>query len=84
MAKKKFYAVRKGYKTGVFLTWTECSKQISGYKGILGGEGIWYSAILAEGTCMIVAIVLFKTKIKAVYNDMKSPKSKKEKLNECY
>ena len=33
MAKKKFYAVRKGYKTGVFLTWTECSKQISGYKG---------------------------------------------------
>ena len=33
MAKKKFYAVRKGYKTGVFLTGTECSKQISGFKG---------------------------------------------------
>lgn len=51
---------------------------------ILGGEGIWYSAILAEGTCMITAIVLYKTKIKAVYKDMKSPKVKKEKLNECY
>ncbi len=33
MAKKKFYAVRKGFKTGIFNTWTECSKQISGFKG---------------------------------------------------
>lgn len=33
MAKKKFYAVRKGFKTGIFSTWTECSKQISGFKG---------------------------------------------------
>ena len=51
---------------------------------ILGGEGIWYSAILAEGTCMIIAIVLYKTKIKAVYKEMRLPKAKKENLNECY
>ncbi|WP_167959329.1 ribonuclease H1 domain-containing protein [Anaerosporobacter faecicola] len=29
----KFYAVRKGRKTGVFLTWAECQKQISGFSG---------------------------------------------------
>lgn len=24
--KKKFYAVKKGYQTGIFLTWAECPK----------------------------------------------------------
>ena len=33
MAKKKFYAVRKGYKTGIFETWDECKAQVNGYKG---------------------------------------------------
>ena len=30
---KKFYAVRAGRKTGVFLTWDECKKQVMGFPG---------------------------------------------------
>ena len=30
---KKVYAVRKGRQTGLFDTWAECQKQISGYSG---------------------------------------------------
>lgn len=30
---KKYYAVRKGRKTGVFLTWAECQKQVTGVSG---------------------------------------------------
>ena len=33
MAKKKFYAVRRGYKTGIFETWAECQKATSGFSG---------------------------------------------------
>ena len=33
MAKKKIYAVRKGHKTGLFATWAECQKAVSGYSG---------------------------------------------------
>lgn len=29
----KFYAVRKGYKVGIFETWEECEKSIKGFKG---------------------------------------------------
>ena len=29
----KFYAVRVGRKTGIFKTWVECDKQVTGYKG---------------------------------------------------
>ncbi len=50
---------------------------------ILGGEGIWYSAILSEGVCMIIAILLFKTKIRTVYEGMKELKDKKEFLKTC-
>ena len=35
MAKKKFYAVRQGRKTGMFLTWDECKKQVMGYSGAI-------------------------------------------------
>lgn len=31
--KKKYYAIRKGRKTGIFTTWNECKESISGYKG---------------------------------------------------
>ena len=30
---KKYYAVRSGRKTGVFLTWAECQKQVTGFSG---------------------------------------------------
>jgi len=30
---KKYYAVRKGRKTGIFTSWAECEKQIKGYSG---------------------------------------------------
>lgn len=29
----KFYAVRKGKKTGIFMTWDECKSYVSGYSG---------------------------------------------------
>ncbi len=31
--KQKFYGVRSGRKSGVFLTWEECKKQVAGFKG---------------------------------------------------
>ena len=31
----KFYAVKKGRKTGVFLTWAECEQQVRGFKGAI-------------------------------------------------
>ena len=33
MAKKKFYVVWKGNKTGIFNSWEECKKAVAGYKG---------------------------------------------------
>ncbi|MDE6055419.1 MAG: ribonuclease H family protein [Lachnospiraceae bacterium] len=33
MAKKKIYAVKKGKKTGIFLTWEECKAAVDGYSG---------------------------------------------------
>ena len=30
---KKYYAVRAGRKTGVFMTWAECQKQVTGFSG---------------------------------------------------
>ena len=35
MAKEKFYAVQKGTKPGVYLTWAECEAQVRGFKGAL-------------------------------------------------
>lgn len=31
--KKKFYAVRKGHKTGIFHSWDQCKEQVHGFKG---------------------------------------------------
>lgn len=31
MAKKKYYAVARGYKTGIFMSWEECSKSVNGF-----------------------------------------------------
>lgn len=33
MAKKKYYAVAKGVKTGIFNSWEECEQYVRGYKG---------------------------------------------------
>lgn len=33
MAGKKIYAVRKGRETGLFTTWAECQRQVTGYSG---------------------------------------------------
>ncbi len=30
---KKFYAVKNGRKTGIFTTWAECQRQVTGFKG---------------------------------------------------
>ena len=29
----KFYAVKKGLKTGIFRTWAECKESVDGYSG---------------------------------------------------
>ena len=31
----KYYAVKKGRKAGVYLTWPECQEQVIGYKGAI-------------------------------------------------
>lgn len=31
----KFYAVKKGRQTGIFLTWSECEQQVKGFKGAI-------------------------------------------------
>ena len=33
MAKTKFYAVRSGRETGIFESWEECQKQVTGFSG---------------------------------------------------
>ena len=33
LSKKKFYAVRKGKKVGVYYTWDECKEQVNGFSG---------------------------------------------------
>ncbi len=33
MAKKKYYAVKKGKSTGIFQTWEECKASVDGYPG---------------------------------------------------
>ena len=33
MAKEKYYAVRKGLKTGIFTTWDQCNAAVQGYSG---------------------------------------------------
>ncbi|MCR8745017.1 ribonuclease H family protein [Romboutsia lituseburensis] len=33
MAKKKYYAVRKGKKNGIYNTWDECKEQVNGFSG---------------------------------------------------
>ena len=30
---KKFYAVKRGRKTGIFTVWAECSAQVQGFQG---------------------------------------------------
>ncbi len=32
---KKFYVVKKGFKTGIFNNWNECKEQIDGYSGAI-------------------------------------------------
>ena len=31
----KFYAVARGRKTGIFISWTECKKQVKGFSGAI-------------------------------------------------
>lgn len=35
MAKKNFYAIKKGFKTGIVTTWEECSASVKGYPGAI-------------------------------------------------
>jgi len=33
--KKKYYAVAKGRKTGIFTSWDDCKKQVNGFSGAI-------------------------------------------------
>jgi len=33
MGKTKYYAVAKGFKTGIFETWVECQAQVNNFRG---------------------------------------------------
>lgn len=46
MATKKYYAVKKGRKTGVFTSWDECKKQIDKFSGAI------YKSFLTEQEAM--------------------------------
>lgn len=35
LAKTKFYAVKNGRQTGIFLTWSQCQEQVKGYPGAI-------------------------------------------------
>ena len=35
LTKTKFYAVKKGRQTGIFLTWAQCQEQVKGYPGAI-------------------------------------------------
>ena len=35
MAKKKYYAVKKGKTPGIYLTWNDCKAQTDGYSGAI-------------------------------------------------
>jgi len=35
LAKKNYYAVKKGYKIGIFNNWSECQASVKGYSGAL-------------------------------------------------
>ena len=47
MAKRKFYVVWKGHKTGVFNTWNECKRYIDGF------TGAQYKSFLSEDEAKI-------------------------------
>ena len=49
--KKKFYAVKKGYQTGIFTTWAECQKQTQGFKGALFTGPSGSSGYSASSSC---------------------------------
>ena len=67
MAKKKFYVIWNGHKTGVFTSWNECKKHIKDFKGAQ------YKSFASKEE----AEKAFKGK----YIDYKGKETKKEKLS---
>ena len=68
MAKKKFYVVWKGNKTGVFTTWDACKKQIEGF------TGAEYKSFTSKEEA--------EKAFKGNYEDYKGKNTKKVKLSE--
>lgn len=62
MAKKNFYAVKKGKTPGIYKTWEECKSQIDGFSGaIYKGFSTWEEAEVfcgmgTSGTQVILAL----------------------------
>ena len=66
MAKRKFYVVWKGHKTGVFTSWNECKRHIDGFKDAE------YKSFLSEAEA--------NTAYAKSYNDYKGKNTKKPLL----
>ena len=44
----KYYGVQKGRSTGVFLSWAECQKQVTGFPGALFKSFATWEEAIAE------------------------------------
>jgi len=69
MAKKKFYVVWKGKKTGIFNSWNACKKQIDGF------TGAEYKSFTSKDEA--------EKAFKGNYEDYKGKDTKKVKLSEA-
>ena len=78
MSKKKYYAVKVGKTPGIYMTWADCSEQVTGYKG---------AKYKSFSTIEEAAAFINDENINIV-SEIKSCNIKKEKtpikLKECY
>lgn len=69
MAKKKFYVIWKGHKTGIFTSWNVCKKHIENFKGAQ------YKSFVSKSEA--------EKALKGKYEDYKGKDTKKEKLSDA-
>lgn len=72
MAKKNYYAVKNGHNPGIYKTWNECSKQVSGFSG----------AVFKGFTSLLDAENFIKSKDKNTKKNTKKDSSNKYKTRD--
>jgi ribonuclease HI len=71
MGSKKYYAVFKGRKTGIFLSWQECQEQVTGFSGAL------YKSFKTQGEAEEALEIARKTPTFSQKSDKKTQKPAK-------